>query len=182
MAPLFTLPWHPFNFLFGRARINMCQTRKFIGFLSCLALLLASLACSVNLSIDPTNEEHPTKAASKLRATFIGQDGSSYAGKQCSSGTINDNVHIRLSGLRTEITPVSFRVDDYAKGGVWSTPCDPVSNWFLFVNQAPDGMADLYFKPFRDAPAGTEYRITVGYSNGETQTTIVRGSQVKQKE
>jgi hypothetical protein len=160
----------------------MFQIRKLIGFLLCIALLLASQACSINVSIDPTGEEYPTDAVGKLHATFIGQDGGSYAGRLCSSGTANDNIHIRLSGLRTNIKPISFRVDDYAKGGVWSTPCDPVSNWFLYVNQASSGTADLYFKPFRDAPAGTEYKLTVVYSNGETETTLVRGSQVKQKE
>ena len=160
----------------------MFQIRTLIGFLLCIAWLLASQACSINVSIDPTGEEHPTDTVGKLRATFIGQDGGSYAGRLCSSGMTNDNIHIRLSGLRTNIKPISFRVDDFSKGGVWSTPCDPVSNWFLYVNQAFSGTADLYLKPFRDAPAGTEYKITVVYSNGETDITLVRGSQVKQKE
>ena len=159
----------------------MSPIRKCTGLLSCIILLLASLACSVNLSIDTTGKEHPTEGLGRLRATFIGQDGDNYAGRLCSSGTTNDNVHIRLSGLRTDIKPVSFRVDDYARGGVWASPCDPVSNWFLYVSQTPNGTADIYFKPFRDAPSGTEYKITVGYNNGETETTLVRGLQVKQK-
>jgi hypothetical protein len=160
----------------------MSLTRKFISFLTCIALLLASLACSINLSIDTGRQDRPTEMVGNLHATFIGQDGGSYAGRLCSSGTINDNIHIHLSGLREGIEPVSFRVDDHAKGGVWASPCDPVSNWFLYVDQASNDTADIYFKPFRDAPDGTEYKITVIYSNGETDITLVRGSQVKQKE
>jgi hypothetical protein len=172
---------HTLLILFERMRVDMFQTRKFFYFLPC-ALLLASLACSVNLSIDTTGKKHPTETLGKLHAEFIGQDGGRYAGRLCSSGTTDDNIHIHLSGLRADIKPVSFRVDDYAKGGVWASPCDPVSNWFLYVSQASNGTADIYFKPFRDAPAGTEYKITVGYSSGETETVLVRGLQVTQKE
>jgi hypothetical protein len=114
-----------------------------------------------------------------LTATFMGQDGGGYAGRLCSSGTAFDNVHIHLDGLRTESEPISYRVEDYAGGGLWATPCDPVSNWFLSVEPAVNGETNLYFKPFRDAPSGTEYGITVVYQDGVTQIILVRGSRVK---
>jgi hypothetical protein len=114
-----------------------------------------------------------------LKATFLGQDGHSFAGKLCSAGTKKDNVHIHLSGLRTDQEAVAFRVDDFAQGGVWATPCDPVSNWFLFVEPVVAGETDLYFKPFRVAPAGTQYRLTVTYADQTTQTVVLSGSRVQ---
>lgn len=152
--------------------------------LSSLFPLLVSLACVMSFSVDtsaksnPTETSYPTERAGTLNATFVGQDGGNYAGKLCSSGTENDNVHIHLSGLRKDHEPAAFRVDDYAEGGVWATPCDPVSNWFLYVKTVGHGEADIYFKPFRDAPEGTEYKITVSYNDGVTQEVIVKGSHI----
>lgn len=116
---------------------------------------------------------------SALRVSFLGQDGESYAGRQCNEGTIADNVHIHLDGLRTEIEPVSYRVEDRIAGGVWATPCDPRYNWFLYVVSSSPGRADFYFKPFRNAPEGTEYTILVEYSDGIAQIARVVGSQVE---
>jgi hypothetical protein len=90
-----------------------------------------------------------------------------------------DNVHIRLAGLRTEAEVVSYRVDDWAAGGVWATPCDPVSNWLLHVEPISDTEVDLYFKPFRDAPANTEYTVAVQYSDGQTHKVSVLGTRVR---
>ena len=109
----------------------------------------------------------------------MGQDGERYAGRLCSTGTAADNVHIRLTGLRTEAQVVSYRVDDYAAGGVWATPCDPISNWLLHVVPRPAAEVDLYFKPFRDAPDNTEYTITVHYSDGQTHKASVSGTRVR---
>lgn len=114
-----------------------------------------------------------------IKATFLGQDGGSYAGQQCTTGTTADNVHIRLDGLRTDSQIVSWRVEDRTAGGVWATPCNPVSNWLLFVTSSSPGQADLFFKPFRDAPTGTVYTIYAHYSDGTTEITTVTGSQVK---
>jgi hypothetical protein len=118
-----------------------------------------------------------TPSTTALDATFLGQDGGNFAGQLCTTGTTNDNIHIHLTGLRTD-RPVSIRVDDPA-GGVWSTPCDPVSNWQLYFTSNVSNQADIYFKPFRDAPDGTEYTIVVQYSDGGTQTTSVIGRRVK---
>jgi len=114
-----------------------------------------------------------------LQATFLGQDGGDYAGKLCSAGDARDNVHIHLSGLYMASEPVSFRVDDPAQGGVWANPCDPVSNWFLSVKSGDHAEADLYFKPFRAAPGGTEYKISIVYRDGTNQVISVQGSYVK---
>ena len=142
-------------------------------------LIFASLACSLLTPKDASIQNHAAQSSETLEAVFIGQDGGSYAGRLCSSGTKNDNVHIHLTGLRTDFEPASYRVDDYAGGGVWATPCDPVSNWFLYVKPAVNGETDIFFKPFRDAADGTKYRITVAYSDGLTQVTVAQGLRVK---
>ena len=144
-----------------------------------LFLVFASLACAFSVSFDPSTKSHPTERIDTLKAVFVGQDGGNYAGKLCSSGTANDNIHIRLTGLLTNIEPTSYRVEDFAYGGVWATPCDPVSNWFLYVKPAVNGESDIYFKPFRDAPERREYRITVTYRDGSAQTTVIQGLHVK---
>jgi hypothetical protein len=113
-----------------------------------------------------------------LSAAFLGQDGESFAGQSCTTGTANDNVHIHLNGLRTD-QPVSIRLEDQAAGGVWATPCNPASNWLLYVTSNASNQADIYFKPFRDAPDNTRYTLTVQYSDGWTQTTSVAGWRVK---
>jgi hypothetical protein len=142
-------------------------------------LFVIPLACTMSSSVDTSTKSQPTKEIETLKAVFIGQDGGNFAGKLCSSGTISDNAHIHLSGIRVDSEPVTFRVDDYAKGGVWATPCDPVSNWFLYVKPIVNGETEIYFKPFRDAPEGTEYKITVTYDDGTTQMTMVTGMHVK---
>lgn len=123
----------------------------------------------------------PNAVQENLQATFLGQDGENYAGRQCARGAENDNVHIHLDGLRADVQPVSFRVEDRNPGsvlGVWAVPCDPVSNWLLYVISSTPGQADLYFKPFREAPDGTEYTIIVQYEDGTNQSTEVVGSRV----
>jgi hypothetical protein len=112
-----------------------------------------------------------------LQATFLGQDGADFAGVGCSAGTAPDNAHIRLTALKTDVTAVSYRVQDDS-GGVWANPCDPVSNWLLHVESNTPGTADVYFKPFRDAPDGTIYTITVAYEDGSGQSVSVVGSQI----
>lgn len=116
---------------------------------------------------------------SALRGTFLEQDGKSYAGQGCTTGTVPDNIHIRLDGLKTDVQATSYRVEDTAGGGLWATPCDPVSNWLLYVISASPGQADLYFKPFRVAPDGTIYTVTVQYSDGTSQSVAVVGTQVQ---
>ncbi len=116
---------------------------------------------------------------STFRGTFLGQDGQSYAGQGCATGTVPDNIHIRLDGLKTDVQATSYRVEDSAGGGVWATPCNPASNWLLYVISAVPGQADLYFKPFRVAPDGTLYTITVQYSDGTNQSVVVIGTQVQ---
>ncbi len=113
-----------------------------------------------------------------LSADFLGQDGASFAGAGCSAGSEPDNVHIYLTDLKTDIPVVSYRVDDIPGQGVWAMPCDPVSNWLLHVESSVPGTADLYFKPFRDAPDGTLYTITVNYEDGSIQSATVIGSHI----
>ncbi len=113
-----------------------------------------------------------------MKALFLGQDGASFAGVGCSVGTEPNNAHIQLTNLKTDVQAVSYRVDDLAAGGVWVMPCDPVSNWMLYVESLTPGTADLYFRPFRDAPEGTVYTITVTYEDGSVQSTAVIGSQI----
>jgi hypothetical protein len=145
-----------------------------------LATFVAVQACSATITVDPASPApRPTVMVNTLRLTFIGQDGASHAGRLCASGTANDNVHLHLDGLRADAEAVAFRVDEPAGGGVWATPCNPVSNWLLYVVPAVDGRTDLYFKPFRDAPDGTEYVVTVQYGDGQIQRAAVIGSRVK---
>lgn len=144
----------------------------------CLIVVL-TLGCSLTVSLDPGPAAQPVASVNRLHAAFWGQDGDSYAGRLCSTGAAADNVHIRLSGLRTESAVASYRVDDLAAGGVWATPCDPVSNWLLHVIPNAAGEVDLYFKPFRDAPANTEYTVTVQYSDGQTHRVSVLGTRVR---
>ena len=100
--------------------------------LEILVALIASLACSATISLDAGSPApQATLVVNALRLEFIGQDGANYAGRLCSNGTAPDNVHLRLEGLRPDVEVVSFRVDEPAGGGVWATPCDPISNWPL---------------------------------------------------
>lgn len=114
-----------------------------------------------------------------LVGTFLGQDGQSYAGQGCATGTVPDNVHIRLYGLKSGVQTASYRVNDFAGGGVWAIPCNPVSNWLLYVTSAPPDQANVYFKPFRVAPDGTVYTVSILYDDGTSQTASVVGSQVQ---
>ncbi len=138
------------------------------------------LACSATISLDADSPTpRPTLVVNTLHLKFIGQDGAGYAGRLCTNGTAHDNVHLQLAGLRTDAEAISFRVDEPAGGGVWATPCDPISNWQLHVISTTDGRGDLYFKPFRDAPAGVEYRVTVQYADGQIQQASTTGLHVK---
>jgi hypothetical protein len=116
---------------------------------------------------------------SALRGTFLGQDGMSYAGEGCTPGTVPDNIHIRLDGLKTDVQATSYSVQDTAGGGFWTTLCNPGSSWLLYVISASPGQADLYFKPFRVAPDGTMYTVTIQYSDGTNQSVAVVGTQVQ---
>ena len=113
------------------------------------------------------------------KGIFIGQDGYNYAGKECNTGTDPDNVHIRLEGLKTNVQAISYKLEDVDGNGVWATPCDPISNWLLYVNEHSDGQADLYFKPFRTAPDGTSYLVSIQYSDGSVQYITLVGTLIK---
>ena len=114
-----------------------------------------------------------------LRGSFIGQDGESYAGRGCASGNAPDNIHIHLEGLRTNVAATGYRIEDPAGGGVWATPCDSQSNWLLYIDGGLDGQAELYIKPFRDAPSGTMYVVTVQYDDGSSDSLTLVGSAVQ---
>ena len=121
---------------------------------------------------------HGYKYVTRPQATFLGQDGQSYAGAGCVSSTQPNNAHVRLTGLKTDVMPVSYRLEDGAGGGLWATPCNPQSNWLLYVTTPTPGQADLYFRPFRSAPNGTVYAITVQYSDGSSQSVSVLGTAI----
>ncbi len=112
-----------------------------------------------------------------FRGTFLGQDGQSYAGENCTAGNRPDNIHIHLDGIRTDVQAIRYQVEDGVGGGLWVTPC--TSNWLLHVITNTMGQADLYFKPFRDAPDGTSYLVTIGYSDGSSRSINVIGSRVQ---
>jgi hypothetical protein len=112
------------------------------------------------------------------QAVFLGQDGGSFAGADCTAGTEPDNIHIRIDRQPTNLTPVSYRVDDPAGGGVWTSACVPGTHWQLHVEPGPDGV-DLYFKPFRFAPAGTRYYITIRFSNDTSLELLTLGEAVQ---
>jgi hypothetical protein len=114
-----------------------------------------------------------------LRGTFLGQDGGSYAGQDCSAGTVADNIHIHLDGLRTDVQITGYSVSD--PGGYWANPCNLGSSWLLYVTSATPEQADLYFKPCWAAPDDTFYVITVYYSDGTSQYTVVVGTPVQPK-
>lgn len=163
-------------FTHHRRSIHFEAWRCHLSLFSLLVLFLVSLACT---GLEPSATSRPTEWSGTLHATFIGQDGKDYAGKLCSAGTKPDNVHIHLSGIRSDREPVAFRVEDTSGGGLWATPCDPVSNWFLYVAPVTESETDIYFKPFREAPEGTEYKITVSYDDGVAQMAVIEGASVK---
>ncbi len=112
-----------------------------------------------------------------MRGVFLGQDGADYAGIDCSAGTAPDNIHIRVTGMHTNVQPVSYRVEDPVGAGLWTDPCS--ASWALHVIARNDGTAELYFKPFRDAPDGTIYTVAILYSDDSIQTTAVSGTRVR---
>ncbi len=114
----------------------------------------------------------------RLQATFLGQDGASFAGEGCQPGSYPNNVHIRLSGLRPGLQPKRLRVEDPSGGGSWATPCDPVSDWLLHAVYTSAVSADLYFKPFRNASAGSRYTVSVEYENGYREQVSLPGGEV----
>lgn len=136
----------------------------------------------ITIQYEDGTQEHVSVIGSQvtivLSASFLGQDGGSFAGRLCATGTTNDNVHIHLNGLRID-QPTAIKVEDRQGGGVWATPCDPVSNWLLYYTSKSSNQADIYIKPFRDAPDNTMYTITVRYSDGWTQTVSVVGWRVQ---
>lgn len=115
--------------------------------------------------------------APPLRASFLGQDGANYAGRDCTKGDVPDNIHIRITGMRTDVQAENYRVEDPVGAGAWASPC--TATWLLHTLSSAPGTADLHFKPFRDAPDGTVYTIAVRYSDGSVQTTAVAGTRVK---
>lgn len=112
-----------------------------------------------------------------LEAVFLGQDGASYAGEGCRKGTAPDNIHIRLSSMRTDVAVTAYRVEDHT-GGVWVWPCNSF-NWSLVPITSVPGQVDLYLKPWGDTPAGTLYTVTVQYSDGTGEQVTVIGSRVR---
>jgi hypothetical protein len=155
------------------------QTRRLLVYLALFGI--ASLACEITIgskqATPVTQVVSPTARA--LHATFLGQDGGNYAGQSCKTGTTSDNVHIHLEGLRTNSQPSAYTLQEQMGTGVWATPCNPVSNWLLYASSSRSGEADLYFKPYRDAPEKTEYVITIQYNDGKMETVSTIGSQVK---
>ena len=121
---------------------------------------------------------HGYKYETRLSATFVGQDGQSYAGEGCSVGTTPNNAHITLAGMTTGVQPTSFELEDLTHSGKWASPCDPVSNWLLAVRNVSGGNADLYFRPFVIAEADTLYRVTVRYADGSSQALNFTGSAI----
>jgi hypothetical protein len=115
-------------------------------------------------------------AVQTLAGLFIGQDGQSYAGEGCNPGTVPDNIHIHIEGIKSGAQVVGYRVED--QGGAWGYPCDPQSNWLLYVITAPPDQAELYFKPYREAPDGTLYLVYVYYDDGTSQMAVVVGTHV----
>lgn len=129
----------------------------------------------------PDNGAEPAaEAGPRLRATFVGQDGGRAAGQQCMPGTTDDNLHIRVEGLRSDERPAAYRIEDRSGGGLWALPCDPATNWLIHAEPGEEaGSVDLFFKPFRDAPAGTEYVVTITYADGTAAEVVVAGRKVE---
>lgn len=115
-------------------------------------------------------------APEPLKATFIGQDGADFAGKDCNPGDKNDNIHIQLTHVKDNVT--SITVLDPAGGGRWTKPCEPGSSWIVHTEEGAEGVLDVYIKPFRVAPNGTEYRITVEYEEALSETVTILGTAV----
>lgn len=78
-------------------------------------------------------------------------------------GDAPDNIHIRLSNIRTDVAVIAYRVVDHL-GGIWVWPCNSF-NWMIVPLASAPGQVDLYMKPWRDAPAGTLYTVAVQYSD-----------------
>ena len=97
-------------------------------------------------------------------------------GQTAMRGTVNDNVHIHLSGINESSAITNIRVSERDAAGVWANPCVPGSTWMTHVEISVSGERDLYFKPYRYAPAGTVYEILVEYADGSSQTTTVGGN------
>lgn len=114
----------------------------------------------------------------RLTATFEGQDGGSYASSECVANGVADNIHINVSGLKEGVAIDKITVTDPAGGGVWAQPCNPISNWYLHIIPSAGGIVDLYFKPFRNAPDGTIYTVTIEYEDNTSQATTVLGTAV----
>jgi serine/threonine-protein kinase len=135
-----------------------------------LILVLLILEFNIRVVLPPHITATTTVVVTRVspqsfNSFFLGQDGASYAGKVCSKGSVPDNVHIHLEGLIVGVSPTTFLLKD-PTGGVWATPCNPVSNWLLYVVYPSSGQADLYFKPYREATAGTLYTIKISYDDG----------------
>jgi hypothetical protein len=89
-----------------------------------------------------------------------------------------DNIHIRIADLPSGVQPTLYQVDDFTGGGRWVHPCNQ-ENWWLVPEPGPDGTVDLFLKPHRDAPEGTEYIVTVRYDDGTHHRAQVLGSAVR---
>lgn len=113
-----------------------------------------------------------------LEAEFIGQDGESFAGHQCHQGTAPDNVHIRLTEMRKDVEPLSYKVIDHTGGFTWDNPCDPQTQAILHVIRPEPGVADVYFKPGAAAPDGRIYTIELRYSDGINEVVEVAGTAI----
>lgn len=113
-----------------------------------------------------------------LTASFEGQDGAGYAGSDCEAGTVNDNIHIHLTGIKEYNMVSNIRIIEKNNMGVWANSCVFGSTWMIHVEKFAHGERDLYFKPYRNAPDGTIYEITVDYENGLSEKVLVEGTAV----
>lgn len=120
----------------------------------------------------------PADDEGRLKASFLGQDGTGLVGIGCTRDDTPDNIHISVTGLRTDVEPEGWEVTDPAGSGLWALPCNG-RNWWLDAMAAGDGTAQLYLKPHRDAPDGTRYRVTVLYPDGSAAYAVVEGSAVR---
>jgi hypothetical protein len=113
-----------------------------------------------------------------LRATFLGQDGEGRVGIDCTRDIAPDNIPVAVAGLRTDVPIASWEVYDVPGFGHWVLPCNG-RNWWLEAIPTRDGGADLYLKPHRNAPDGTDYRLIVHYADGATASTYLTGTAVR---
>ncbi|MFO0958024.1 MAG: hypothetical protein U0800_11445 [Isosphaeraceae bacterium] len=116
----------------------------------------------------PRAEPLEPRALLSLGATWLGQDGSDFAGR---SSPVSDglaDIHIRVSGLDPG-TPLGFVDIQPLGGGLWRS--DGRGADLVVVRPGPAAdQVDLYFNPYQTDP-GRPYQIDL--SQGESPTTTV---------